>query len=136
MSFSIEDLKGVVKQYVVIKDQLEMLTTRQTEIKNRLMDALEEHGETDGKGHKIIDLGDESLGITQIIRQRKASKTFDMETAERLLHEKNIYEKCITMIPTLNEDAIMAAFYDGVLTEAEIDSMFPTKVSYAFLAKK
>ncbi len=136
MSFSIDDLKSNVKQYVVIKDQLEMLTTRQTDIKNRLMEALEEHGETDGKGHKIIDLSDDSIGITQIIRQRKASKTFDMETAERVLNEKNIYEKCITMVPTLNEDAIMAAFYDGVLTEEEIDSMFPTKVSYAFLAKK
>ena len=93
-------------------------------------------GETDGKGHKVLDLGEDFMGVTQLIRQRKTSKTFDMETAERILQEKNIYEKCITMVPTLNEDAIMAAFYDKVLTEEEIDSMFPTKVSYAFLAKK
>lgn len=136
MSFPIEEVKSAVKQYVVIKDQLELLTTRQTEIKNRLMDALDEYGETDGKGHKIIDLGDDSTGITQLIKQRKTLKGFDMELAEKLLHEKNIYEKCITMVPTLNEDAIMAAFYDGALTEEDIDSMFPTKVTYAFLAKK
>jgi hypothetical protein len=136
MSFSIEDLKNNVKQYVVIKEQLDVLSTRHSEIKNRLMETLEAHGETDGKGHKVLDLGEDFMGVTQIIRQRKSSKAFDMETAERLLNEKNIYEKCIVMVPTLNEDAIMAAFYDGVLTEEEIDSMFPTKVSYAFLAKK
>lgn len=131
-----EDLKNNVKQYIVIKGQLELLNTRQTEIKDRLMDALEQHGETDGKGHKILDLGEDLMGVTQLIRQRKTTKTFDMDTATSLLHEKGIYEKCIIMKPSLNEDAIMAAFYDGVLTEEEIDTMFPSKVSYAFLAKK
>jgi hypothetical protein len=35
MSFSIEDLKNNVKQYVVIKEQLDVLSTRHSEIKNR-----------------------------------------------------------------------------------------------------
>ena len=136
MDFSKEDLKNNVKQYVVIKDQLDVLTTRLSQIKDRLMNTLVEHGETDGKGHKVIDLEDDSIGITQLVRQRKVSKAFDMEVAETLLKSKNIYEKCIILVPTLNEDAIMASYYDGMLTEDEIDSMFPIKESYAFLVKK
>ena len=94
MDFSKEDLKSNVKQYVVIKDQLDILTTRLSQIKDRLMSTLAEHGETDGKGHKVIDLEDDSIGITQLVRQRKVSKAFDMEVAETLLKSKNIYEKC------------------------------------------
>ncbi len=40
------------------------------------------------------------------------------------------------MIPTLDESAIMAAFYEGKLSEADIDSMFPEKITYAFLVKE
>ena len=44
-----------------------------------------------------------------------------------------VKEDCIIMIPTVSEDAIMAAFYKGQLSEEDIDSMFPAKVSYAFV---
>lgn len=135
MSNLTEDFAGNVKQYVVIKTQLDMLNSRYVEIKERLMLAIDEYGEVDGKGHKVIDLTDGDLGVTQLIKQRKVSKTLNMEIAEDLLKSKGIYEKCITLVPTINEDAIMASYYEEKLTEEEIDSMFPVKVSYAFLAK-
>jgi len=37
------------------------------------------------------------------------------------------------MVPVLDEDAIMTAFYEGYLTEEDIDFMFPSKTSYAFI---
>ena len=37
------------------------------------------------------------------------------------------------MVPVLDEDAIMSAFYEGYLTEEDIDAMFPSKTSYAFI---
>lgn len=37
------------------------------------------------------------------------------------------------MVPQIDEAAIMAAFYEGYLTEEDIDTMFPSKVTYAFI---
>ena len=56
-----------------------------------------------------------------------------MDVADTLLVERGIKDDCIIMIPTVSEDAIMAAFYKGQLSEEDIDSMFPAKVSYAFV---
>ena len=36
------------------------------------------------------------------------------------------------MVPVLVESEVMACLYDGLLTEEEIDEMFPKSVSYAF----
>jgi hypothetical protein len=40
------------------------------------------------------------------------------------------------MVPMLDEAEVMACLYEGLLTEEEIDEMFPKKVSYAFLTSK
>jgi len=56
-----------------------------------------------------------------------------MDVAEKILGEKNLKEQCIKMVPMLDEAEIMASFYRGDLTEEDIDAMFPSKVSYAFV---
>jgi hypothetical protein len=58
-----------------------------------------------------------------------------MSVAEDLLKERGIYDKCVKMIPVLQEDAIMSCVYTGELSEADVDTMFPAKISYAFLVK-
>ena len=58
-----------------------------------------------------------------------------MDVAEDILTKKGIKEACIKMMPILDESAIMAAFYEGHLTEQDIDTMFPSKVSYAFIVE-
>jgi hypothetical protein len=40
------------------------------------------------------------------------------------------------MVPMLDESEVMACLYEGLLTEEEIDSMFPKSVSYAFIPSK
>ena len=40
------------------------------------------------------------------------------------------------MMPVLKEDEVMACLYEGLITEEEVDKMFPKKVSYAFLTSK
>lgn len=122
-----------VQQYVALKDQIALLTARQTEIKKRLQKAVVEHGEVDGRGHQVLEVNDPVSGVVNITNQRRVSKSLDMDVAEQILTEHEIIEECLEFVPTLNEEAIMAAFYKGTLTEDEIDRMFPAKVSYAFI---
>jgi hypothetical protein len=121
-----------VKQFTALKDQITQLTERQTVIKKRLTDAIDEFGAEDEKGHIVLNYNEDQ----QIMKQRRVSKNLDLAAAEIILNKKGIKDTCIKMIPTLDESAIMAAFYNGHLTEEDIDTMFPSKVSYAFIVGK
>lgn len=125
----IKSLTNEAKQFIALKEQIKFLTERQNEIKTRLKKAAEENGEVDGRGHIVLQL-DEDI---KIVNQRKESRSLNEELAETLLKEKGIYNECVEMVPVLQEDSIMAAVYKGQLTEEDIDAMFPTKVTYAFI---
>lgn len=131
----IQSVKDEVRQYVALKDQIDLISTRQAEIKKRLIEAVDELGEFNDRGHRVLALDDDSINVATLTKQRKVSNPLDMDVAETLLTKRGIKDTCIKMVPTLDESAIMAAFYSGHLSEADIDAMFPEKVSYAFIVK-
>lgn len=131
----LESIKKHARQYIFLKDEIGVLTSRQTELKNRLMAQLDE-AEFDMNGHRIVQFKDEALGDIKLTKQRRVSKTLDMQVADDILTKKGIRGACIKTIEVLDEAAIMSAFYEGHLTEEEIDSMFPSKESYAFIVGK
>lgn len=108
-----------------------MLSERTTELKKRLTSDVEEFGEENDRGHIVLDVD----GVT-LTKQRKVSKNLDMDIAEQMLKKRGIYERCVKMEPVLQENEILACVYTGDLTEEDIDVMFPSKVSYAFLVKE
>ena len=132
---SLLDIKSNLRQYLSLKKEVEVLTKRQDELKARLKSTVESAGETDDRGHVTLKVDDEITGEVTLTQQRRVSKTLDMDIAEALLKERGIYDKCVKMIPVLQEDAIMSCVYTDELSEADIDKMFPSKISYAFLVK-
>ena len=128
-----QELLNNVRQYLLIKDEVKLLTTRESEIKSRLIAVVDE-AEADERGHRVLTVVEPTTGDeVKLIRQRRVSKTLDMDIAEEILTKRGIKDTCIKMVPTLDEGAIMAAFQSNYLTEDDIDAMFPAKVSYAFL---
>jgi predicted naringenin-chalcone synthase len=127
----INTVKQNLKQYLALKSELDLLTDRTTELKKRLTSDVEELGKTDDRGHVVLEIDN-----SRLIKQRKVSKPLDMDVAEKLLREKNIYDKCVKMVPVLQENEILACVYTGELSESDIDTMFPAKVSYAFIVKE
>jgi hypothetical protein len=132
---SLNDLKANLRQYLALKKEVEVLSKRQDEIKSRLKLTVEAAGETDDRGHVTLKVEDDIIGDVTLTQQRRVSKTLDMNVAEDLLKERGIYDKCVKMVPVLQEDAIMSCVYTGELSEADVDTMFPAKVSFAFLVK-
>ena len=126
------DIKTAVRQYLALKDEATLLTNRTSELKAILMEALDKE-EFDDRGHKKMLVQDSIKGEVTLTKQRRVSKNLDMQVAEQLLTSRGIKDKCIKMVPTLDEASIMSAFYEGLLTEEDIDAMFPAKVTYAFL---
>ena len=131
-----ESVPSIVRQYVSLKEQGDMIFKRQNDIKKVLLSILDTDGVEDDRGHISLPIEDASIGVTAITKQRRVSKSLDIEVAEEILTKKGIKDTCIKMMPILDEDAIMSAFYQNLLTEEDIDSMFPSKVSYAFILEK
>ena len=132
----IESIKQDIKQFLGLKDQADMLSKRQAEIKKRLTETIDEFGAEDDRGHIVLNVPMDVDTETTIMKQRRVSKVLDAAAAEIILTKKGIYNTCIKMEPVLDEAAIMAAFYDNHLTEEDIDTMFPSKVTYAFIVGK
>jgi hypothetical protein len=127
----IESVKQTLKQYLALKAETDLLADRAAELKKRLTEGVEELGKVDDRGHTILEIDG-----TKLTKQRKVSKPLDIDIATTLLKEKNLYEKCVELVPVLQDNEILACVYTGELTEADIDTMFPSKVSYAFLVKE
>lgn len=127
----IDSVKQTLRQYLALKAETDLLVTRSNELKKRLTESVETLGEVDDRGHTILEIDG-----TKLTKQRKVSKTLDIDIATALLTEKNLYEKCVEMVPVLQDNEILACVYTGELTEEDIDTMFPAKVSYAFIVKE
>jgi hypothetical protein len=127
----INTVKQTVKQYLSLKSEIDLLVDRSNTLKERLKTDVQELGKTDERGHVVLEMED-----VKLTNQRKVSKNLDMDIAEKMLREKNIYDKCVKMVPVLQENEILACVYTGELSESDIDEMFPAKVSYAFLVKE
>jgi len=127
----ITTVKQTVKQYLSLKSEIDLLTDRSNELKTRLKANVQELGKTNENGHVVLEFDD-----VRLTNQRKVSNPLDMDIAEELLKERNIYDKCVKMVPILQENEILDCVYTGELSENDIDEMFTKKISYAFIVKE
>lgn len=132
----LEPIKREVQQYVALKGEIDQLTDRRDVIKKRLMAHVEQNGEANEKGSLVFDVNDEVTNTRAVVKQRRVSKVFNESAAEQILKAKGVYDSCTKTIVTLDEDAVMGAYYKGDLTDDDIDSMFPEKVIWALVLEK
>ena len=101
-----------------------------------LMEALDELGDEDENGHRFLDLPVQVGKWVGLQRQRRVTDTVDEQAALELLKEKGLEDRCVKMVPQIDQDAIYAALYEGLLSEDDIYAMFPPRVTYALVAVK
>lgn len=133
---SMDNIRREVQQYVTLKDEADAIGERVTTIKKRLTAYIEDLGEPNEKGSIVLPIEDERTNTRAIVKQRRVSKQFDEDTANDLLKEKGLFDTCTTTITVLDQDAVMGAYYEGKLTDADIEKMFPEKISWALVLEK
>jgi hypothetical protein len=126
------DWQSKVRQYAELKKQLAEIADREKQLKEEIRNIAIENGNVDDKGSYHLEVFN-IPGVTRIINQRRVSKPFDPDAAETLLEEKNLLERCTVLVPILDEQEILAARYEDLLTDADIDTMFPVKDSWALI---
>ena len=132
----LDPIRREVQQYVTLKDEAEAITERVNTIKKRLTSYIEDLGEPNEKGSIVLTVDDERTGTRSIVKQRRVSKQFDEDKANAILQSKGVFETCTKTITVLDQDAVMAAYYEGKLTDDDIDTMFPEKVTWAIVLEK
>ena len=136
-SVSTEDgVLGKVRNFVFLKNKIDDATKELTKVKSYLSDLVDTDGEADDKGHLWYQLPEEVDGYVSLKRERRVSQSLDLDEAERILKEKGLDSRCFVTMPVLNEDEVMACLYEGLLTEEDVDTMFPKKITWAFITSK
>lgn len=140
---NVEEVKSYIRQMATLKKESEMLAERMSDVKSVLTAAVENFGETDGRGHINLEVGDASVGIASLQLQRRSTPQENIEAIERILkgrvnpiNNQPLWDNCIKYVPVVQEDEVMKASFDGLLTEEDIAEMYPRKISYAFFMNK
>jgi len=130
------DLIARTKKYAFLKSQLEYFEKEQKALREELFAVLDGEGEVDDKGNIMVQLPQEVDGFNSIIKQRRVTRKVDELKAEEIITAHGLEETLYKTVRVVDEDALMAALYEEVLTEEEVDEMYPPKVVWALVLKK
>jgi hypothetical protein len=123
-------------QFLVLKDEVKTSSDRIDALKKDLTQHVKEHGETDDKGHRTYTLpspldygGKQYVGFQQ---QRRVSQSFDTEVAEKILKDKDLWDRATVVVREIDQNEVYVLNQEGLLTDDELDSMFAERETFAF----
>jgi hypothetical protein len=95
------------------------------------MQTVDLQGDEDSNGNIVLPLDDAIEGVVALEKQRRASRKLDEALAESIIDSKGLGDTLYEIKRVVNEEALMAAYYNEQITEEELDSMFPVTVTWA-----
>lgn len=137
------DLQTTMKDYLLNRSMRERSDHFEGAGKKAMMAELEARG-VPGENKLTLDL-DEPLTFTsykdgkpkekKIIgceRRERTSTTLNEEKAMALIKKKKLEEECTEVVTVVSEDAILAANYQGKITDKELAGLYEEHTTYAF----
>jgi hypothetical protein len=134
--FTGDDLISQAKEYIAVKKNIDQFEDRQKELKAALFLQIDEGGFEDDKGNIWLELPEAIDDYLSLQKQKRVSRKIDEGVAMTLIEEKGLRDRLIKTVEVVDEDELMAALYDGTLTEEEVDEMFPAKIVWALTLSK
>lgn len=131
------DIQQVMRDYLQNRSMRERSEREEGVIKKLLMGHLETHSDT-------LDLDDplpfvsyaKGAPTTKTIsgakRTARRSKVLDEDTVMAFLKKKGLIDQCTQTIRVVDEDAILAANFEGQITDKELATLYEEKITYAF----
>ena len=141
LNISPEDLDAYLKaarQMLTLKKNKAKLVEDESRLNKVLTDILTRAGEpygSDGQ-HRTIRFPSPIQGFKAFVRQQRVSTGTDEIEAEAIAHRKGLYERLFKPVMVLDESAVMVARAEGLLTDEELEAMFPKKYTYAVVPEK
>lgn len=130
------DFNTQVTEYIRLKASIKLMEARAKELNKTLMEKIDEQGYEDTEGNWHLDLENPIDGFTYLEKMRRASRKLDESVAEDIISSLGLEDEVYEMVKTLSEEKLMAAYYDGKITEQQLDTMFPVTIQWALWTKK
>lgn len=131
-----DSIASQISEYVKLKATVDHMEKRAAELKAVLFAELDSEGYEDDKGNILIDLDNEVDGVIRLEKQRRTKRALNEAKAEEILEELGLTDEVYEMKPVLNEDALMAAFYEEKLTAEQLEEIYPLQVVWALRTVK
>jgi hypothetical protein len=131
-----DDFDTQVREYVRVKETMDALEKRSKELREKILAVVDVDGYEDDKGNILYELDAPIDGVIRLEKQRRATRKLDEDKAEEIIEAKGLSDKVYKMVRVIDEDALMAAHYEGEISEEEIDEMFPVSIVWALRTPK
>lgn len=125
------DVQSLAAEYIKLKESITFMETRQKEIREKLFSKIETEGLEETSGSITLYLDSPVGAVLGIQKTRRAKRTLNEDLAESIIEQAGIADEIYEMKRTINEGALMSAFYEDKITEEQLDEMFPTTVQWA-----
>ena len=138
------DLLSVLSEYLQNRSIKERSDYHESDGKKKLMMHLETDGEIQEGGHRTLEV-DPPLSymqykggkpiekrVTGIKRTRRQSTSLNEDRTMALLKELNLVDACTEIIVVLNEDAVLAANYEGKISDEALEACYDESETFAF----
>jgi hypothetical protein len=138
------DLGTVLSEYLLNRSLSERGSYHEGALKKQMMETLAEAGELQEGGHRTLHVDDPLIfqsyktgkpvakTIVGIERKRRASQSLDENKTLEMLKAKGLMDECTEVVLVVNEDAILAANFQGKITDDELAALYSESESFAF----
>jgi hypothetical protein len=131
-----DSFEAKLREYIKLKSTETILKARAEELRVAMFEKLDLEGEEDSNGNLLIDFEEPIEGVVRLEKQRRSSRKVDETVAEAIIFKHGLTGELYETKLVLNEDALMAAFYEGKISEEELDEMFPVTTTWALRIPK
>lgn len=131
-----EDPQAQITEYIRLVASIDHMDERRKELREKIFAYLEEEGYEDEKGNIQYPLDKPIEGVLRLEKSGRRTRKLDETKAEEIIESAGISDDVYKMVRVIDEDALMAAYYEGKVTEEQIDEMFPTTVVWALRTVK
>ena len=131
-----DDPETKISEYIRLSLSIDSLEVRKKELRDDMFAILDEDGLEDDKGNLLYDFSTPIEGVIRLEKQRRTSRKLDEDAATDIIETTGIADAVYKMVRVIDEDALMAQYYEGNITEEQIDQMFPTTVVWALRIPK
>jgi hypothetical protein len=131
-----DDPMAQITEYIRVAATIDGLDARRKELREKIFAYLEEEGFEDERGNIQFPLDTPIDGVLRIEKSGRRTRKLDEEKATEIIEQQGIADDVYRMVRVIDEDALMAAYYEGKISEEQIDEMFPTTVVWALRAPK
>ena len=130
------DLGQSMKDYLQNRSMRERSAREEDARKKQLMTYLEAHGdELEIPATPFVSYAKGAPTTKTIVgakRTRRRSKSLNEDLAMALIKKKGLEETCLQTITVLDEDAILAANFEGLITDKQLADLYEEHDTYAF----